>query len=947
MFYSASFTESRVTRFGRFDRAIARLLVAAILWMTPLPAFAGDEFQDANNTSYDTSVVSLDNSLAGETTFTIDTTRTIIDWQDFQQPANNTLDFHFVAPIGDSTVLNRVVGSTRPSNIFGTILSNGNVIVANRFGVFVREGAVVDVGSFVAVGANISRQDFQGGRSMVLPLTGSIYNGGLIRAEGNISLLGRSVVNDGTIHSENGYVFASAGQHLTVHDRDALTTDFLAPKKLFGLLSGGEIENNGSITARDAALFAGRIQNMGDIEVRDGTLLMVAAAAVCVTEFDNPVLFKIPSYDPTAYTTGDTSDSDVQYAIENHGRLDAGLGHVRLAASDPLGFAIRQGTGTVESAAIIVASEVTIEGGESGRVHLSGEIDADGASEIGGAGGEINITGEMIVLEDADIHASGSTGGGTIHVGGEQEGRGDLQRARLVVVDEESEIRADAIDQGDGGTVIVFAEDFTSVDGEISARGGAEGGDGGFVETSGLARFSITRTPDVTAPAGRGGDWLIDPFNITIDNTPIGADTNLNNAILAILDPTFDSAGFDGILRTVSSTDMDMNGDLANLVSADLIEDALAAGTSVTLSTQAFGVDRGSQDGNINILSDIVVLDGIRETIEGTRATLRLLAARDINVESNILAYDPDESVVDEDDRNFALTIELSANDLGQVESNQDFDASVLEGALTINGDLSTGGGDVILTGSSVKLNEEWSITTEGGLVDIRSGTIDRFGNSVFVTRQSSDPMLDTMTTPDPTLDILGDIDTRNGSEMGGAVSMVASSINVRTSQAGTDPEQIISGQLTVSGMITSGGGFISLSGGVQGATASSNFAGNVDIDGDINSGGGAVAVSSNHIDPNGETGTIDVTFLKDPMELGGIVEGGFIDIDADITTSGGTLTVGSGRTRSIAMDGVFDTTQMSDATENGLVQIVARDLSGVSTVDGEFGFGEITIGGT
>ena len=945
MFYSASFTESRETRFGRFDRAIARLLVAAILWMTPLPSFAGDEFQDANNTSYDTSVVSLDNSLAGETTFTIDTTRTIIDWQDFQQPGNNTLDFHFVAPIGDSTVLNRVVGSTRPSNIFGTILSNGNVIVANRFGVFVREGAVVDVGSFVAVGANISRQDFQGGRSMVLPLTGSIFNGGLIRAEGNISLLGRSVVNDGTIHSENGYVFAAAGQHLTVHDWDALTTDFLAPKKLFGLLSGGEIENNGSITARDAALFAGRIQNMGDIEVRDGTLLMVAADAVWVTEFDNPVLIKIPSYDPTAHATADSSDSDVQYAIENHGRLDAGLGHVRLAASDALGFAIRQGTGAVESAAIIVASEVTIEGGETGRVHLSGEIDADGASDVdgGGAGGEINITGEMIVLEDADIHASGSTGGGTIHVGGEQEGRGDLQRARLVVVDAESEIRADAIDRGDGGTVIVFAEDFTSVNGEISARGGAEGGDGGFVETSGLARFSITRTPDVTAPAGRGGDWLIDPFNITIDNTPIGADTNLNNAILAILDPTFDSAGFDGILRTVSSTDMDMNGDLANLVSADLIANALAAGTSVTLSTQAFGVDnRGSEAGNINIFSDIVVLDGTRETIEGTSATLRLLAAGDINVESDILAY-----MIGEDPMNFALTIELRANDLGQIESDQDFDASELEGDLSINGDLRTGGGAVVLTGSSVTLSAGQSIVTEGGIVDIRSGTIDPFGNSVFVTRQSSDPMLDAMTTPDPTLDILGDIDTSNGSETGGSVSMVASSINVRTSQSGTDPEQIISGQLNLSGMITSGGGVVSLSGGVPGATASSNFAGNVDVDGNIDSGGGAVAIFSNHIDPNGETGTVDVTFLKDPMELGGIVEGGFIDIDANITTAGGTLTVGSERTRSIAMDGIFNTTQMPDPTENGLVQIVARDLSGVSTVDGEFGFGEITIGGT
>ncbi|MEO1998420.1 MAG: hypothetical protein ABGZ17_24515, partial [Planctomycetaceae bacterium] len=161
----------------------------------------------------------------------------------------------------------------------------------------------------------------------------------------------------------------------------------------------------------------------------------------------------------------------------------------------------------------------------------------------------------MIVTEGALIQASGSIGGGTIHIGGEQEGRGLLQRARVVLVDENSEIRADAIRQGDGGTVIAFAEDLTSIDGEISARGGREGGDGGFVETSGLRNFRISRTPDLSAPLGVGGSWLIDPFNITVSNTapdcPLEGDGCLNKSIEAILSPNFDPVGFDGILRTV------------------------------------------------------------------------------------------------------------------------------------------------------------------------------------------------------------------------------------------------------------------------------------------------------------------------------------------------------------------------------------------------------------
>ena len=71
--------------------------------------------------------------------------------------------------------------------------------------------------------------------------------------------------------------------------------------------------------------------------------------------------------------------------------------------------------------------------------------------------------------------------------------------------------------------IIVFSENLTSVEGAVSARGGAKGGDGGFVETSGLDHFSIASAPDVSARRGRSGSWLIDPYDITIQN-PLPAD---------------------------------------------------------------------------------------------------------------------------------------------------------------------------------------------------------------------------------------------------------------------------------------------------------------------------------------------------------------------------------------------------------------------------------------
>jgi hypothetical protein len=63
--------------------------------------------------------------------------------------------------------------------------------------------------------------------------------------------------------------------------------------------------------------------------------------------------------------------------------------------------------------------------------------------------------------------------------------------------------------------VIVWSDDATRVYGSISARGGAESGNGGFVETSGH-RLEVTRGPDVAAPRGAAGTWLLDPDDLAL-----------------------------------------------------------------------------------------------------------------------------------------------------------------------------------------------------------------------------------------------------------------------------------------------------------------------------------------------------------------------------------------------------------------------------------------------
>jgi len=81
-------------------------------------------------------------------------------------------------------------------------------------------------------------------------------------------------------------------------------------------------------------------------------------------------------------------------------------------------------------------------------------------------------------------------------------------------------VRADATATGDGGRVIVWADDSTGFHGLIRARGGATGGNGGFVETSGKVNLAVTGSVDTRAPAGRTGTWLLDPTNITVISGP-------------------------------------------------------------------------------------------------------------------------------------------------------------------------------------------------------------------------------------------------------------------------------------------------------------------------------------------------------------------------------------------------------------------------------------------
>lgn len=250
-------------------------------------------------------------------------------------------------------------------------------------------------------------------------------------------------------------------------------------------LSGGVIVNLGAISAHDSDVFliADSISNQGSISAPNGMVGLAAAAhsdVLLADEGDRRVIIR----------TGQTTQVSEQ-GVVNQGTIEAAKAELAAAGGNVYALAINNG-------GAIRANTVEKKGG---RILLTSE------------GGRIAMASGSV------IDASGEQGGGEVYVGGSQRGQGPLPNAAELTVDAGAVIRADAGESGDGGTVVLYAEDATTVAGEISATGGLLGGNGGFVEVSGKEQWRYDNWltgVDVSAPQGAAGTFLIDPNDIDI-----------------------------------------------------------------------------------------------------------------------------------------------------------------------------------------------------------------------------------------------------------------------------------------------------------------------------------------------------------------------------------------------------------------------------------------------
>jgi hypothetical protein len=143
---------------------------------------------------------------------------------------------------------------------------------------------------------------------------------------------------------------------------------------------------------------------------------------------------------------------------------------------------------------------------------LRGSIEVVGTSESA-KGGKVQLLGEKVgMFEGAKVDARGGAGGGQVLVGGDYLGKNaEVPNAKAVVMAPTAEIRADAKISGDGGKVILWSDDYTGFFGKVTALGGEEGGNGGFVETSSKMNLQAFGAVNASASKGSAGMWLLDP----------------------------------------------------------------------------------------------------------------------------------------------------------------------------------------------------------------------------------------------------------------------------------------------------------------------------------------------------------------------------------------------------------------------------------------------------
>ncbi|MDD4913266.1 MAG: filamentous hemagglutinin N-terminal domain-containing protein, partial [Sideroxydans sp.] len=317
----------------------------------------------------------------------------------------------------------------------------------------------------------------------------------------------------------------------------------------------GSIINQGSINTTNGgyvALLGNHVGNQGSIVAQLGSVALGASSAATLT------------FNGSGLAHMQVDQSTLDNLAENGGLIQANGGQIVMTAGaqNALLASVVNNTGILEARAVENQNGTIIlsAGTTTGTANIGGTVDV---SSITGNGGTLIATAhDVLITGNASLNATGATGGGSVNIGGDWQGSGNIAQATTVTMAASARIDASATQQGDGGKVVLWS-DVHNADSQTTAHGsviaqGAGGGQGGKVETSGhnidIDGFAVNTRSDT----GQSGLWLIDPYDYTIGGAQaatIGSALSSSNVTVttASSNPSYGATGAGTGNITISS----------------------------------------------------------------------------------------------------------------------------------------------------------------------------------------------------------------------------------------------------------------------------------------------------------------------------------------------------------------------------------------------------------
>lgn len=418
---------------------------------------------------------------------------------------------------------------------------------------------------------------------------------------GNLSANGQVfLVNPGGVLFGSGASVNVGG--LVASTLNITDANFMAGKYIFTNPGSGTVVNQGAINADGGyvALLGTNVSNQGTISARLGTVVLAAGSGVTLDLVGDNLL-------------NVTVDQGAVNALVNNGGLikaDGGLVLMTAQGAGNLLSTVVNNTGVIRAQTLsnINGTIKLLADIGSGTVNVSGTLDVSGR-DAGQTGGSVTATAHHVGLFSGHIDASGDAGGGTVLVGGGYQGNNpSVQNASATYMSADSTVSADAITNGSGGTAVLWSNDSTRAYGSITARGGAQGGNGGLIETSSHWLDVTGIQINASATNGKNGLWLLDPADVTISAAATSNDT---------------------LTAGVYSPDPGQGS--AN-INAGALMGLLNGGTNVTITTTNTGAagTPPSGRGDINVNAALTYGTG------GVNTTLTLNAVGDVNINAAI-----------------------------------------------------------------------------------------------------------------------------------------------------------------------------------------------------------------------------------------------------------------------------------------------------------------------